>query len=78
MGIKELAQELESVEFKAEIIWRTALAVHDAMNESSSTAESYIVALYGVMDSMFNLDKELKKLVDGAFELLKESKLNEG
>lgn len=74
MGINELSRELENTKLKTEVICRTVLAVHDAMTESSSAPETYFMALYGVVDSMFNLDKELKKLVDAAFEIMRAGK----
>lgn len=74
MSIKELAFKLEDMEFKVEIICRTALAVHNAMTESSSAPETYFTALYGIVDSMFNLDEEFKKLVDVAFEIMRAEK----
>lgn len=74
MSIKELASGLENVKLNAEIIESTAMAIHTAMQEGSTAAETYYDALYGVCVSLFNHCKGLEKLTDGAFEILRAQK----
>lgn len=74
MSIKELAFGLEDVKLNAEIVESTAMAIHTAMQEGGSAAETYYGALYGVCVSLFNHCKDLERLMDGAFEILRAQK----
>lgn len=43
-------------------------AVHDAMENGDSAADSYLDALHGTYSHLYELKKELRRLVDALFE----------
>ena len=78
MNKKEIARELEALEFKAWVIRSTFLAISDAIIEGPNSSTNFEGALHGVHSQICTLQEKLKKARDDVFEVLRKEQRKDG
>ncbi len=71
MTVKEMAYALEQVKIKAWTLSSLTLAVNDAIVEGPNDANNFDGALHMVCELTKEVEKELKKISEDAFEIIK-------
>mgnify|MGYP000232916882 CR=1 FL=1 len=75
MTMKDFAFQLEDLELKMRILSDILSAVNDAIFEGSSNGENYKYAIYMANSTSIDLQKELREMMESAFEAIKKDNI---
>lgn len=74
MTVKDIAFKLENLQLKSEVLNSLTLAVNDAIIEGPNDVSNFHGALHALTCMTYELEQEMKVLMDALFEVIRAEK----